>query len=278
METIAKTLIRSTLRQRINVLWGLSKHVNFSSSNQSSLNLSGIYPPIATPFNEDETIAYDKLQENMDRWNKIPLKGFVVQGSNGEYAFLDVDERIEMVKRVSEMAARDKLIIAGSGCESTRDTINMSKKMASVGAKAVLVVTPCYYKGRMTNEALERHYTKTKNEDFQIIAGSAGFLYPALAVGAVGGICAFANILGAECCRLHDLFKAGKHEEAKVLQHRMIMPNAGVTRVFGVSGLKAAMSWFGYYGGPVRSPLQLLNSEESLKLRQTFVASKLLDN
>jgi len=43
--------------------------------------------------------------------------GFVVQGSNGEYAFLDVDERIEMVKRVSEMAARDKLIIAGSGCE-----------------------------------------------------------------------------------------------------------------------------------------------------------------
>jgi len=51
-----------------------------------------------------------------------------------------------------------------------------------------------------------------------------------------------------------------------------------VTRVFGVSGLKAAMSWFGYYGGPVRSPLELLNSEESLKLRQTFVASKLLDN
>jgi len=78
METIAKTLIRSTLRQRINVLWGLSKHVNFSSSNQSRLNLSGIYPPIATPFNEDETIAYDKLQENMDRWNKIPLKGLQV--------------------------------------------------------------------------------------------------------------------------------------------------------------------------------------------------------
>jgi len=43
---------------------------------------------------------------------------------------------------------------------ATRDTINMSQKMASVGAKAVLVVTPCYYKGRMTNEALERHYTK----------------------------------------------------------------------------------------------------------------------
>ena len=49
----------------------------FSTSAVRNMDISGIYPPIATPFNEDETIAYDKLQHNMDKWNKIPLRGII---------------------------------------------------------------------------------------------------------------------------------------------------------------------------------------------------------
>ena len=46
-----------------------------TSTAKRSLDISGIYPPIATPFNQDESIAYDKLQHNMDMWNKIPFRG-----------------------------------------------------------------------------------------------------------------------------------------------------------------------------------------------------------
>ncbi|KAH9490987.1 hypothetical protein Btru_032394 [Bulinus truncatus] len=45
-----------------------------STSSLSQLDISGIFPPIPTPFNKDETIAFDKLEINMEKWNKIPFK------------------------------------------------------------------------------------------------------------------------------------------------------------------------------------------------------------
>ena len=45
------------------------------------------------------------------------LEGYVVQGSNGEFTYLTAEERVEMVRRVRQLAARDKLVIAGAGCE-----------------------------------------------------------------------------------------------------------------------------------------------------------------
>lgn len=48
-----------------------------SSTSSGRLDVSGIYPPIATPFNKDESIAFDKLTENMQKWNKIPFGGKV---------------------------------------------------------------------------------------------------------------------------------------------------------------------------------------------------------
>ena len=47
--------------------------------------------------------------------------------------------------------------------------------------------------------------------------------------GAVGGVCALANVLGKECCDLYDLYLAGKYDEGKALQHRLIAPNAAVS-------------------------------------------------
>lgn len=90
---------------------------------------------------------------------------------------------------------------------------------------------------------------------FQVLAGSAGFLYPAYCLGAVGGVLALANIAPKLCCDLEKLFQQAKHDEARELQLRLIVPNNAVTNRFGVPGLKAAMDMVGYYGGPPRSPL-----------------------
>ncbi|WAR21902.1 HOGA1-like protein, partial [Mya arenaria] len=109
---------------------------------------------------------------------------------------------------------------------------------------------------------------KTKGNNFQVLAGSASFLLPAYTVGAVGGVLALANILGDHCCRLEELFKAGKMEEAKELQHRMIGPNLAVTKKFGVPGLKSAMEMLGYFGGPNRSPLLPISDTNKAALRK----------
>ena len=100
-----------------------------------------------------------------------------------------------------------------------------------------------------------------------MLAGSAGFLLAGLALGAVGGILALANIAPDKCIDIYRLFKDGAWDQAADLQRRMIPVNTAVTAGFGIAGLKAAMDVLGYYGGPVRSPLLDLSENELQILR-----------
>jgi 4-hydroxy-2-oxoglutarate aldolase len=109
---------------------------------------------------------------------------------------------------------------------------------------------------------------KNTRPDFQVLAGSAGFLYPSLVLGAVGGVLALANIAPQQCCDILNFAKAGKHEEARQLQLRMIAPNTAVTAGMGVAGLKAAMDMLGLIGGKPRSPMQPLSDEQKGKLKK----------
>jgi 4-hydroxy-2-oxoglutarate aldolase len=102
---------------------------------------------------------------------------------------------------------------------------------------------------------------------FQVLAGSAGFLYPALCLGAIGGVLALSNIAPQQCCDILNFFHQGRLADAKELQLRLIAANDAVTARFGVAGLKAAMEMIGFYGGPPRSPLQPLNDEQRAILR-----------
>lgn len=72
------------------------------------IDLSGVYPPIVTPFNDDESIAWDKLRANISKWNQHPLTGFLVHGSNGEFCYLNTQERVEVIKAVKENAGKGK--------------------------------------------------------------------------------------------------------------------------------------------------------------------------
>lgn len=135
-----------------------------------SLNIGGIYPPIVTPFDSRENIDYGKLNENLNIWKDIPFRGFVVQGSNAETAYLKSEEKVSIVKHVRDNVPSEKLVIAGSGCESTKETIELCQQMSKVGADAVLVRNPCFYKGSMTDRALIQHYkTVADNCDIPVI-------------------------------------------------------------------------------------------------------------
>ncbi|KAJ7325103.1 hypothetical protein JRQ81_018123 [Phrynocephalus forsythii] len=97
------------------------------------------------------------------------------------------------------------------------------------------------------------------------------FCWLFLAPGAVGGICALANVLGAPICQLEQLCHSGSWDEARKLQHRLIEPNIAVTQMFGIPGLKQAMEWFGYQGGFCRAPLLPLTETQVMELRQHFI-------
>lgn len=101
---------------------------------------------------------------------------------------------------------------------------------------------------------------------FRVFAGSAGYLLPALVVGAVGAVAALANIFPREVCRLQELFESGQTAEARVLQARLAPSNTAVTSTYSVPGLKAALNILFDYGGSPRSPLQALTEQERDRL------------
>ncbi len=120
--------------------------------------LYGIYAPIATPFKKGK-IAYDKLEKNLKFWLKSDLSGLVVMGSNGEFVLLTPEEKAELTRFVCKQAKGKKPVITGTGAESTAETMRLNDMAAKAGADAVLVVTPNYYKGDMTDSVLTRFYT-----------------------------------------------------------------------------------------------------------------------
>ncbi len=296
----------------------------------SAISLSGVFPPIPTPFDAKGDVAHQALVENLERWNQQGLAGYVVLGSNGEGVLLTDDEKVRVWETARQAIPSEKLMIAGTGCESTAQTIALTRQAAQAGADAALVVTPHYYAPKMTPDSLVHHYravadaspipiliynvpkftgvnvdaatiarlaehpnivgvkdtsgnitqiadtVRLAGPDFQVLAGSAGFFFAGLAVGAVGGILALANIAPVQAIDIYRLFKEGQWDEAADLQRRMIPVNAAVTAGFGIAGLKATLDMLGYYGGPVRSPLLNLTDGERQALRGILVEGGIL--
>ena len=129
----------------------------------AKIDLHGIFPPITTPFINGK-VAYDKLASNVEKWSRTGIKGFVVLGSNGEYVYLSEEEKRRLVDSVVQSAADEMLIIAGTGCESTAETLRLTEDCAKLGAHAALVVTPQYYAGRMSESALMTHYSELADQ------------------------------------------------------------------------------------------------------------------
>ena len=294
------------------------------------MKITGIFPPIPTPFTPEGAVDLPALGANFSKWNEGPLAGYVVGGSNGEFVTLSIEERMEVVTRARQLVPAGRILIAGSGMESTRSTVEMAQRLAEAGADALLVVTPSYYKSKMDSAALVAHYhtvaegsalplilysvpantgvdipvdavqelskhpkivgikdsggdvTKIGEmvyktpDDFQVLAGSGGFLLGALAVGAVGAIAGLANIAGAALVEIMACFARGDLNAARAIQHPLIEVNRAVTAQYGVAGLKAAMDMLGFYGGPVRAPLLPLSTHAKASLRKTLEQGGLL--
>jgi 4-hydroxy-2-oxoglutarate aldolase len=164
------------------------------------MNLRGVFAPIPTPFDRDGRIDLDTLGAACARWSASPLDGIVVLGSTGEAALLDDAESDRVLAFARDRWPSGRPFIAGTGRESTRAAIEASRRAADLGADAVLVRTPGFYKSQMTTDVFVRHYTAVADQSpvpvllYNFTAVTGVNLLPA----AVSKLSSHPNIIGVK--------------------------------------------------------------------------------
>ena len=116
-------------------------------------DIRGVLPPLITPFSESGSVDFEAFGRNIERMNDTGLCGYLVLGSNGETPYIDEKDKIELVRLCAKKAAPGKLIMAGTGLESTSSTVELTRRAADAGAQCALVLTPSYYHEQMGDDA-----------------------------------------------------------------------------------------------------------------------------
>lgn len=123
------------------------------------MDLSGVFIPSATPFDPvTGDLDVVGVRANLRRWLEHPVRGIVLCGSTGEAVFLDTSERGALVEAARDVVPADRLLLVGTGVESTRGTVALCRMAAERGADAVMVQPPAFFRPSMTPAVLRDHY------------------------------------------------------------------------------------------------------------------------
>jgi 4-hydroxy-2-oxoglutarate aldolase len=122
------------------------------------MKIEGIFAPIATPFGTDGSINWEMYSDNLRKLVKTSLSGIVSLGSNGEFAMLSFEEKLELIKVTKASLPKDKMLIAGTGLESLYDTIHLTNCAAEAGADAALIINPSFYKNELSESVLQKYF------------------------------------------------------------------------------------------------------------------------
>lgn len=125
---------------------------------QRELHCIGILPPLTTPFDAQDRVDIEALRRNIKQYNEAGLAGYVALGSNGEAVHLDLAEQQQVISTIRESALASHTIIAGVNEQATYAAVAATRRAAEAGADVALVITPYFYKSRMTQSALAAHF------------------------------------------------------------------------------------------------------------------------
>ncbi len=115
--------------------------------------------PMITPYDENEEVNYEEYAKLVDYLITEDMgDSLIVTGTTGEACLLTFDERVKLFETAVKAAAGRKPVIAGTGCASTKETIELTNKAYELGIETCLVVCPFYNKP--TQEGLYLHYKK----------------------------------------------------------------------------------------------------------------------
>ena len=215
------------------------------------LDLTGCFPPIPTPFDHHGKVDHDHLTANLLEWRKTPLRGFAVLGSNGESVLLKSKEKVEVWRTAGQVIGKDRLFIAGTGCESTLQTLELTESAADAGANAAMIVTPHYYKPRMDRKALCAHYTTIADRSPIpiILYNVPGFTGIDLDADTIIELASHPNIIGLKessgnVVKMGQVFEAaGDHFQVLAGSGSFLLPALSVGAVGGVMALAAVAAY-----------------------------------
>jgi 4-hydroxy-2-oxoglutarate aldolase len=124
------------------------------------VKLHGIFSPLTTAFAADGSVDHARIRSNIALYNKTGLAGYASNGSTGESVLLLWEEVYKIWETVKSAAAPEKILIAGTGAESTAETIVHTNRAAELGYAAALVRTPSFYKPAVNDDLLAEHYLR----------------------------------------------------------------------------------------------------------------------
>ncbi len=130
------------------------RNVPPEEGKRNTVRITGILPPITTPFDSGGAVDLGALAANVERYNDSGLAGYLAFGSNGEAVHLTADERHRVLETLRRAAAPGRVVIAGVNEQSTAAAIEATHQAAGAGADAALVITPYFYKSAMTQDVL----------------------------------------------------------------------------------------------------------------------------
>ncbi len=124
------------------------------------MQLKGIIPALTTPYDAQGTLTLDRLRENITAYNTTGVTGYLAVGSTGESVLLDRAEFEKVLATAREASVPGQILIAGTGVDSTAETISRTQVAANLGCDFALVCTPYYFKPMMSNDVLAEHYRR----------------------------------------------------------------------------------------------------------------------
>ena len=119
-------------------------------------DIKGIIVPICTPFNEDESLNLEELEKQINRMIAEGIDGIFCFGTNGEGYILNAKEKEEVLRTTVKVVSGRVPVYAGTGCISTKETIEQSLMAKEAGADVLSLITPSFAKA--SQEELYRHY------------------------------------------------------------------------------------------------------------------------
>ncbi len=121
--------------------------------------LEGVFAPVTTPFDPSRgDLVAAPFRHNIERLLAAGLSGILVAGSTGEAALLDPAEQETLVRWARTVIPPDRWLLAGTGAESTRQAVALTRAAAAAGADAVLVRPPGYFSAALTPASLGDYY------------------------------------------------------------------------------------------------------------------------
>ena len=118
--------------------------------------LRGVFAPVVTPFDGD-AVRLDWLEQNLQKLSETALAGCLALGTNGEFKSLTDKEQVDVVKVFARQKG-SKVLMVGTGCESTHQTIDATNRAADLGADYASIIVPHYFASKMTDDVLIRFF------------------------------------------------------------------------------------------------------------------------